>query len=304
MSEIEPTEASYPIGVVSRRTGLKPDLVRVWERRYDAVTPRRSDTGRRLYSESDVARLELLSRVTAAGHPIGDVANLPESSLRELVAKAAQPAARAADPMERAVEACLGAVRDLDPERLRFELEVAAADARRGELIGRVLTPLMERIGEGWRGGELGIAHEHLATAAVREFLALRGGLASPRGAPRVVVAAPGGQRHEIGALLCAVTAALEGWAVRYLGADLPGEEIAGAAEQVQARAVVLSIARAGGEPSPVEEVRTLRRRLPGVPILAGGRGVEPLRGELAGLGVEMPADFAALRRSLARLSG
>ena len=51
----------HPISVVAERTGLSPDLLRVWERRYGVVDPARDEGGRRLYSDSDIQRLRLLS---------------------------------------------------------------------------------------------------------------------------------------------------------------------------------------------------------------------------------------------------
>ena len=69
-------EGKHPIQIVARRTGLTPDVIRVWERRYEAVLPRRTSTNRRLYSDRDVERLQLLRRATLAGRRIGDVARL------------------------------------------------------------------------------------------------------------------------------------------------------------------------------------------------------------------------------------
>ena len=60
MSSADETANRHPIQVVSRRTGLSQDVIRVWERRYHAVTPERSPTNRRLYSDDDVRRLALL----------------------------------------------------------------------------------------------------------------------------------------------------------------------------------------------------------------------------------------------------
>src|SRR5215208_6750074 len=85
----------HPIGVVARRTGLKPDLIRAWERRYGAVEPGRSDTRRRFYSDADIERLQLLRRVVRTGHGIGQVAGL---SNQELLALAAQDEPAGAAP--------------------------------------------------------------------------------------------------------------------------------------------------------------------------------------------------------------
>ncbi|MBX7259713.1 MAG: MerR family transcriptional regulator, partial [Candidatus Hydrogenedentes bacterium] len=57
-------QSQHPIQVVALRTGLTPHVIRMWERRYAAVCPTRTPTNRRLYSDSDITRLRLLSRAT------------------------------------------------------------------------------------------------------------------------------------------------------------------------------------------------------------------------------------------------
>jgi len=74
---------TYRIGSVSRLTGVAPDTLRVWERRYGAVTPFRSEAGARLYSQEDVGRLVLIKRLVDSGDVISRVANLTKEQLQE-----------------------------------------------------------------------------------------------------------------------------------------------------------------------------------------------------------------------------
>src|SRR5688572_6902518 len=74
----------HPIAVVSERTGLSQDVLRVWERRYQAVEPTRGPGGHRTYSDADIARLRLLHVVTSAGRSIGQVARLSTEELSRL----------------------------------------------------------------------------------------------------------------------------------------------------------------------------------------------------------------------------
>jgi len=62
MSDVK--KSSHPIGAVVRRTGLKPELIRAWERRHHAIVPRRTAGRHRLYSDADVERLRLLRDAT------------------------------------------------------------------------------------------------------------------------------------------------------------------------------------------------------------------------------------------------
>ena len=59
------SEALHPIQVVVARTGLTAHVIRVWEKRYGAVIPQRTETNRRLYSEDQIGRLSLLRRLSA-----------------------------------------------------------------------------------------------------------------------------------------------------------------------------------------------------------------------------------------------
>src|SRR4051812_29880471 len=75
----------HTIKVVARRTGLSQHVIRIWEKRYEAVTPARSEGNRRLYADEEIARLQLLQQATLAGHSIGQIARLPTEDLRKLV---------------------------------------------------------------------------------------------------------------------------------------------------------------------------------------------------------------------------
>ena len=82
---------TFRIGAVSRLTGIAPDTLRVWERRYGTVTPFRSETGTRLYSQDDVGRLALIKALVDRGDAISCVANLSKAELEERARGAALP---------------------------------------------------------------------------------------------------------------------------------------------------------------------------------------------------------------------
>ncbi len=83
------TEHNYQIGTVSALTGLDPHTIRAWERRYGAITPSRTDSGRRRYDAHTVERLQLLKALVDSSESIGKVANLPDEVLRERLEKLA-----------------------------------------------------------------------------------------------------------------------------------------------------------------------------------------------------------------------
>lgn len=79
------SRATYHIGAVAELTGLKPETIRVWERRYGVVTPERSDGGTRRFTEGHIVRLRLLRALCDLDHSIGTIAHLEDNELREML---------------------------------------------------------------------------------------------------------------------------------------------------------------------------------------------------------------------------
>jgi DNA-binding transcriptional MerR regulator/methylmalonyl-CoA mutase cobalamin-binding subunit len=307
------TEPRHPIQVVARRTGLTADVIRAWERRYRAVSPARTETGRRLYSDADVKRLALMRRATEAGRRIGDVANLADEALAALVAADQAPQVKTATdtrpPMAGAVvkrhlSACLTAVENMQPETLESALESARVALSTPVLLDEVITPLIRRIGDGWRSGSMRVAHEHLASAILHPFLSrLRISTLMPSAGPAAVIATLAGQHHELGALMAAVAAASEDWNVIYLGASLPAEEIAYAAACSEARVVGLSIVYPADDPQLTDQLQRLRTALPdSVALMVGGAAAASYSQVLKKIGASTPDDLAQFRLALGQL--
>lgn len=303
----EHQDRRQPSGVVSERTGLSLDLLRVWERRYKVVEPIRAPGGQRLYSDDDIVRLRLLHAATRGGRSIGQVAHLTTSELGALVTEDEEGRAHtqreAAGPppgevyLERAMERAL----ELDAGELDVVLRRAMASLGLWEFAEGVVTPLLRAIGDGWHAGRITPAQEHLASAAIRRvLLASTDLLPRASGGGNMVVATPAGDRHEMGALLVAAGAAIEGWQVTYLGSDLPVAEIATAAARTDARTVALSVSYITDREQIVQDLRSLRAQLSAdVGLLVGGAAASDLAHDLAGTGIRVLADFAALRTVL-----
>jgi DNA-binding transcriptional MerR regulator/methylmalonyl-CoA mutase cobalamin-binding subunit len=310
--------ARHPIRVVCRRTGLKPDVVRAWERRYAAVLPARTDTDRRLYTDADIERLQLLRRAVQNGRSIGQIARLDAAALTALIAgdsdlgtpqSVVAPATTSSSATSGSASSfhharALEAVYHLDAAGLLRQFELASVDLSRRQLIEEVIVPLMHELGHRWRAGDIQPAHEHLASSVVRTFI---GGLVESGRpqlmAPRVVVSTPARQLHEIGALVAAATAVGEGWAATYLGPNLPAADIALAAEKLGVRAIVLSLTFPDGDSELAAELRLLRQLVGGrVAIVVGGRVVDDYAAPLDEIGARRVYDLAGLRLALSQV--
>jgi len=299
-------DAHLTIQAVARRTGLSAHVIRIWEKRYDAVRPIRTKSNRRVYSGEEIERLILLRDVSRAGHNIGSIAKLPTEDLRRLAAEekltpSSAPANPTASSATTLLDEAMTAVKELDARQLDAALKRGAVELGTQGLLQRVIAPLAQTIGELWRSGDLSAAHEHFATAAVRTFLGETAkSFAGAEYAPLLLVATPTGQLHELGALLAAALAVNLGWRVTYLGPSLPAPEIAGAAAQNRARAVALSLVYPEDDPRLPGELLRLRELLPpGTTILVGGRVSSAYRDTLEKIGALHMRDLDHLGETL-----
>jgi len=215
----------YPMRLVVRRTGLSPYVIRVWEKRYGAVSPQRTTTNRGLYSDADIERLRMLRRATLAGQSIGQIARLAPEQLRALIALDEAHAARVTAASEALpirthavpyVDAVLAAVERLDAAAFETMLARAAVIFSPQMVVEEVIVPLLYELGDLWHKGALWVTHEHLASAVIRTTLGqLSRGFAPWATARRLVVTTSAGQLHELGALIIATVAAADGWGKR-----------------------------------------------------------------------------------------
>jgi methanogenic corrinoid protein MtbC1 len=268
--------------VVTRRTGLSAELLRVWERRYGVVSPSRTQTGRRLYSDAEIARLHLLYRATQGGRTIGLIANLSDTALADLIRQDAGerpvPATASTLPPDDSgtgaafVSEALDAITRFDPPALDGTLRRAAIALSATAFLESVVAPLLAQVGGRARDGSFHSVHGRLAVSVVRRVLERTIDIASAPGASaRFVVATVRGQENELGAILGAAAAASEGWSVTYLGARLPAEDIAEAAKLLRVRAVGLGLSHPAGDLAVRDELRRLREHLPRSVMLVTG---------------------------------
>ena len=302
-TEVMEVTARHPMRVAAYRTGLSPYLIRMWERRYQAVQPERTETNRRMYSDEDIERLILLRHARDAGESLAQIAKLSNDELREMVRSSANSfASLESDILENGLDGdCLQvsmkAIRNLDQSGLESCLLEARVTMQPQRYLERVIIPLLEEMGEAWSRGEARVAHEHLASAVVRSVLGtIMVTNQADESAPLLVSTTLPGQLHELGALMAAVTAVAIGWRIAYLGPNLPAEDIAAVAKQGNAKAIALSVLYPPDDPRVEIELKELRRSVgEELAIIIGGRSAANYRAAIDSVGAEIADDLRDL---------
>jgi methanogenic corrinoid protein MtbC1 len=199
--------------------------------------------------------------VTASGWPVGDAAQTRRPSG--------------------------GAAGELLPALLSFDCAAAQAAFDRvfaarsmDAALRDVVLPAMHEIGERWARGEITVAQEHFATEIVSGRLRSLGREFDHGLGPRVILAGPSAERHDIGLLCCALALHFRGWRVTYLGPDTPTDAIERAVEVVDPDVVVIGAVQR----HPLRLAAPALSRLAAkVTLAVGGGGVSPELATAAG---------------------
>ena len=141
-----------------------------------------------------------------------------------------------------------------------------------------VLAPVLAEIGHRWEGGSLSVADEHLATGIAHGVMRLVGRAATRRprrSRERVLLAAAGGEGHVVGLRMIADLAEGAGFDVRYLGAAVPVDTLAGVVAKHEPHVVGLSVTMAASAEqlsAALDEIASAGTGVRG--ILVGGAAV------------------------------
>jgi methanogenic corrinoid protein MtbC1 len=154
----------------------------------------------------------------------------------------------------------------------RLATDLLAQGVPFGVIVGDVLTPVQTELGRRWAAGDLGVADEHAASAAVDDLLIRLGATAEAPTGPTVVVASPEQDAHALGGRVVASFLSLEGFRGLFLGARVPADDLGDFLEVQEPLALALCCsipAILAGAARSVEAAHRL-----GMPVVGGGRAL------------------------------
>jgi methanogenic corrinoid protein MtbC1 len=265
-------EPMYNIKAVVQQTGIPADTVRAWERRYGVPQPQRTGTGRRLYSEHDIAAIRWLRERTAAGMTISQAIHQFTTLGDEALAE--PPRDEDVGPRTPDVLAgeLLQALLSYDEDRANAITGEAFALYRVEDVCLRVFSPVLAEIGDRWHRREATVAQEHFAAHFIqRRLAALLQVYAPVAGRGTILAACVPDEEHEIGLLMLSLFLARRAWQVVYLGASVPVADLLSAVVRLRPDLVCLSSTSARTVPGLEAALRALDQLPPPQPRIALG---------------------------------
>lgn len=242
----------YNLNVVLRETGLKADLVRAWERRYDLPRPQRTEGGHRLYSRHDIETFKWLKEKRDQGMSIRHAVELWKSMTHSgkdpltqqnsqnkttVINEETSRSNTLLSLRQRWITACL----DFDSAAAEEVFNQAFATHPVEQVVIEILQKGMNEIGTGWHHGDYSVQQEHFASAlADRRLQTLLSLTPPPVHSQTVLVGCPPEEHHALPLLMIDLFLRRKGYKVINLGTDIPTDQMIATTLSVQPDLIIL----------------------------------------------------------------
>lgn len=272
----------YNIKAAAKILDMPKVTIRSWETRYNAITPARTESGHRLYSDQNLEDLKWLKiQVQDRGIKISEAVKQLHASKRNPVEKEKAPVPVSTEPYHKQVQELYLAASEMDTERFNYLLDLHFSLFHYRTVFFSIIVPLMVRIGEEWENGSLTVAHEHLITHIIQQRFNqfFRVFPISPE-LPKVMALCPSGEHHQLGLLLFSLFMRENGFQVMYFGENTPIDGIAELAVEHAIEITCMAISTPRMLPVIDQYTDAISAKNPGMRFLIGGAGITEPKAE------------------------
>ncbi|MEO8720028.1 MAG: MerR family transcriptional regulator [Ginsengibacter sp.] len=230
---------SFSITQLSRFSGIKPHTIRIWEQRYQALKPARSKGNTRSYSGFDLKRL--LNIVSLQDqHKVSELCTMNDKTLNSLVTQLYTR--KIEENYQHFVSQLIATGIDFNESSFQKILSHCLLRFGVNKTYGKIIYPLLDRLGLMWASDQLPPAQEHFICNMIRQkLLTAIDSLPSPNdNAKKWLLFLPEDEYHEIGLLFAKYILNLRGEKVFYLGSSVPMNTLSMASKNIAPEALLL----------------------------------------------------------------
>ncbi len=215
---------AFTIKDLENLSGIKAHTIRIWEQRYNFLSPSRSDTNIRYYSNEELKKVLNIALLNKNGYKISHIDKMGDLEVKEKILTLPHLQAQ----QERIVNDLIQCMVDLNMEKLEDVLDDQIRDRGIERTITQIIFPYMEKIGILWLTNHINPAQEHLVTNIIRQKLivGIEGINSSLKINKTVLLFLPEGEHHELGILFMYYLLKSRGATTIYLGANVPLKDV------------------------------------------------------------------------------
>lgn len=216
---------TFSIKDLENLSGIKAHTIRIWEKRYNLLSPNRSDTNIRNYSLESLQKLLNIALLNENGVKISKIASLNSQEInikvREYISSKSV-SSHAKNTFKIAMLNFDQALFDITYNKLLTQFSFR-------EIFLNIFIDFLEEIGLLWQSDTITPAHEHFITNLIKQKLLInteRIQLSQKNKAKTFVLFLPLNEIHELGLLYINFELTLKGYQCIYLGQSVPAENL------------------------------------------------------------------------------
>jgi MerR family transcriptional regulator, light-induced transcriptional regulator len=260
----------YTLNELERLTGIKPDTIRMWEKRYGLTIPDRTFTNRRRYSGDDLRKLLNVSVLLRNGYRISMIAGMSEKEMIDKTANIVKINTRKDDY----IDSLLTAMTSFDEAAVNEIMLKAVINFGIEKTFSAIVFPFLRKVGLMWHTGMINIGSEHfISNIFRRRLIAAFDNLREPMAGTgkKVLLFLPENELHELGLLYFAYIIRQEGHRILYLGQSTPLKAAMEASKSWDPDIVITGVLSLLPLDDPDQFLSDLRNSFPGKRIALAG---------------------------------
>ncbi|TAF43975.1 MAG: MerR family transcriptional regulator [Sphingobacteriales bacterium] len=216
---------TFSISDIENLTGIKAHSIRIWEQRYNIISPKRTPTNIRYYDDNDLCLFLNISTLIENGYKISKIAEFSSNELCEIVKNLQLDHYN----VNVQVQSLSNAMLKMDETEFDEIFENCILTLGVQQTIETIIFPFMRKVGFMWQVGAINIAHEHFATHKIEQRLIAENALLKHKKnvlQKKYLLFLPPSETHQVGLLYTQYLLKLNGHKVLYLGQNLPFESL------------------------------------------------------------------------------
>ena len=260
--------AEYKIKDLENLTGIKSHTIRIWEKRYRILSPDRTDTKIRTYSDSELTHLLTVSMLNRNGIKISKIANLSQEDMNNLLWDI-----KVNKEPEYSMDKLLLSLISLDEKLFKETLSSLLETEGLEKTFTDHLIPFLDRIGIMWLIGSVNPAQEHFMSNLIRQkIISEIDKQEIPISTEKsVLMYLPEHEWHEMSLLFYHFLLRSKGVPTFYLGQSLPYESLLECIEKLKPNFILSSWLTAVDDKMVVGYFKKLKSDYPNLDVFAGG---------------------------------
>ncbi len=215
------SDSNYTISDLETLTGIKAHTIRIWEKRYEIIAPKRTETNIRFYSNDDLKHLLNVSFLNKHGFKISKIASLQKKEITEKVSSInLVPSGN-----EEFIDKLIVSMIDLDEALFERVFHSSLIKSGFEYTITEIIFPFLHRTGVMWQTGSINPAQEHFISNLIRQKLIVAiDSLPKSNGKEdkKAILFLPENELHENSLLLYNYMLRARGYHTYYFGQSVP----------------------------------------------------------------------------------